>query len=81
MHGGVSLFKIGEFSKLSHVTLKTIRYYDDDEIGLLKPAAIDPKTNYRYYSAQQLPRLIRIRREIPVFSGARAPASSPWKNR
>jgi len=52
------MFKIGEFSKLSHVTVKTIRYYD--QIGLLEPARVDPNTGYRYYSARQLPRLNRI---------------------
>jgi effector-binding domain-containing protein len=52
------MFKIGEFSKLSHVTVKTLRYYD--RIGLLKPAEVDRFTNYRYYSASQLPRLNRI---------------------
>ncbi len=52
------MFRIGEFSKLSQVTVKTLRYYD--EIGLLKPANVDPFTGYRYYSADQLPRLNRI---------------------
>jgi effector-binding domain-containing protein len=52
------MFKIGEFSKLSHVTVKTLRYYD--RIGLLKPAKVDRWTSYRYYSADQLPRLNRI---------------------
>ena len=52
------MFKIGEFSKLSQVTVKTLRYYD--ELGLLKPAEVDRFTGYRYYSADQLPRLNRI---------------------
>ena len=52
------MFKIGEFSKLSQVTVKTLRYYD--EIGLLKPAKVDRFTSYRYYSADQLPRLNRV---------------------
>ncbi|MCG2769146.1 MAG: helix-turn-helix domain-containing protein, partial [Anaerolineae bacterium] len=52
------MFKIGEFSKLSQVAVKTLRYYD--EIGLLKPAEVDRFTSYRYYSAAQLPRLHRI---------------------
>jgi len=38
--------------------VKTLRYYD--EIGLLKPAKVDRFTSYRYYSADQLPRLNRI---------------------
>jgi effector-binding domain-containing protein len=52
------MFKIGDFSSLSRVSVKTLRYYD--EIGLLKPAEIDRYTGYRYYSAEQLPRLNRI---------------------
>jgi DNA-binding transcriptional MerR regulator len=52
------MFKIGEFSKLSQVPVKTLRYYD--EIGLLRPAKVDRFTGYRYYSANQLPRLNRI---------------------
>lgn len=52
------MFKIGEFSKLSQVPVKTLRYYD--ELGLLKPANVDRFTSYRYYSAHQLPRLNRI---------------------
>ncbi|MCA9908879.1 MAG: MerR family transcriptional regulator, partial [Anaerolineae bacterium] len=52
------MFKIGEFSKLSQVTVKTLRFYDQE--GLLQPAQVDPMTGYRYYSADQLPRLNRI---------------------
>lgn len=52
------MFKIGDFSKLSQVTVKALRYYD--EIGLLKPANVDQFTAYRYYSADQFPRLNRI---------------------
>ena len=33
---------------------------DNDELGLLKPAHVDPYTDYHYYSADQLPRLNRI---------------------
>lgn len=50
--------KISQFSKLSQVTVKTLRYYD--EIGLLKPAAVDLFTSYRFYTPRQLPRLRRI---------------------
>ena len=52
------MFKIGDFAKLTRVPVKTLRYYD--EIGLLHPAQVDRFTEYRYYSAQQLPRLNRI---------------------
>jgi DNA-binding transcriptional MerR regulator len=52
------MFKIGDFSKLSQVSVKTLRYYD--EIGLIKPIEIDRFTSYRYYTASQLSRLNRI---------------------
>ena len=52
------MFKIGDFSRLSQVPVKTLRYYD--EIGLLKPGEVDRFTSYRYYSASQLSRLNRI---------------------
>jgi DNA-binding transcriptional MerR regulator len=52
------VFKIGDFSRLSLVSVKALRYYD--ERGLLKPARVDEFTGYRYYSASQLTRLNRI---------------------
>ena len=52
------LLRIGDFSKLSQATVKMLRHYDD--IGLLKPAHIDPFTNYRYYTIEQLSRIHRI---------------------
>jgi predicted transcriptional regulator YdeE/DNA-binding transcriptional MerR regulator len=52
------MLKIGEFSKIAQVSVKTLRYYD--QLGLLKPAHIDRFNGYRYYSLEQLPRLFRI---------------------
>jgi DNA-binding transcriptional MerR regulator len=52
------MFRIGEFSKLSRVSVKALRFYG--EVGLLKPTYIDRDTGYRYYSAELLPRLNRI---------------------
>lgn len=52
------MFKIGEFSKLSRVPIKTLRYYH--QIGLLEPNQIDDFTGYRFYTAVQLIRLNRI---------------------
>lgn len=52
------LFKISAFSRLSRVSLKTLRYYD--QIGILKPRKVDHDTGYRYYSADQLLELNRI---------------------
>jgi len=45
------MFKIGDFSRISQVSVKTLRYYD--EIGLLRPAQVDRFTGYRYYSVDQ----------------------------
>lgn len=52
------MLAIGDFSKLSQTTVRTLRYYD--EVGLLKPLHVDRFTGYRYYSFDQLPRLNRI---------------------
>lgn len=52
------MFKIGEFSRISRVPTKTLRYYD--EIGLFTPARVDATNGYRLYSADQLPQLNRI---------------------
>ena len=52
------MLKIGDFTKLSQVSVRTLRFYE--EMGLLKPAQVDRFTGYRYYSVDQLPRLNRI---------------------
>ncbi len=52
------MFKIGEFSRLSRVSVRMLRHYD--QLGLLTPSQTDSFTGYRYYSADQLPRLNRI---------------------
>ncbi|HEX5941992.1 MAG TPA: MerR family transcriptional regulator [Anaerolineales bacterium] len=52
------MIRIGDFSKLSRVSVKTLRYYD--ETGLLKPVHVDPFTGYRLYEYSQLSILHRI---------------------
>ena len=52
------MLKIGDFSKLSRVSIRMLRHYDD--IGLLKPAETDPFTGYRYYREDQLTVMGRI---------------------
>lgn len=52
------MLKIGDFSKLSRISIRMLRHYD--EIGLLKPAVVDDFTGYRYYSEAQLPVAARI---------------------
>jgi DNA-binding transcriptional MerR regulator len=53
-----AVFRIGDFSQLGQVSVRTLRHYDD--LGLLKPAEVDPLTDYRSYTIEQLPRLNRI---------------------
>lgn len=52
------MFKIGEFSKLTQVSIRMLRYYD--ETGLLKPAHTDKFTGYRLYSVEQIRTLHKI---------------------
>lgn len=47
--------KIGEFSKLMQITVKTLRHYE--QLGLLLPHEVDVSTGYRYYSLEQIQRL------------------------
>lgn len=47
------MLKIGDFSKLSRISIRMLRYYD--EIGLLVPKTVDDFTGYRYYKEEQLP--------------------------
>lgn len=53
------LFSIGEVSKLFHISVSSLRHYEN--IGLLKPELIDSKTGYRYYSVLQFELLNSIR--------------------
>lgn len=52
------MLKIGEFSRLSRVSVQALRHYD--ELGLLKPSQVDTFTGYRYYLPNQLLQLYRI---------------------
>jgi DNA-binding transcriptional MerR regulator len=54
----MTMIKIGDFSRLSQVPISTLRYYD--EVGLLRPAAIDEASGYRFYTLEQLSVLNRI---------------------
>ena len=58
MVGDEMMFRIGEFSKLTRVSVRMLRYYD--EAGLLTPAEVDPWTGHRLYSVEQIPRLNKI---------------------
>lgn len=47
-------YQIGDFSKISRMSIKTLRYYH--EIGLLSPTRIDSQSGYRYYDESCLER-------------------------
>src|SRR3954453_18574660 len=51
-------YRIGEFARLTGISIKTLRYYD--QIGLFQPAAVDPRTRYRLYIPQQLQDLAAV---------------------
>ena len=53
------MIKIGEFSKLSHLTIKALRFYERE--GLLKPASVDEWNNYRFYETSQLETAAKIK--------------------
>lgn len=52
------MFRIGEFSELTNVSKRMLRYYE--KIGLFKPSLVDPFTNYRYYSDGDITKLEKI---------------------
>ena len=52
------MFRIGDFSRLARVTIKTLHHYD--EAGLLQPSHVDRQSGYRYYAASQSQTLQRI---------------------
>ena len=62
------LVPIGRFSRLTGLTIKALRHYD--EVGLLRPAAVDAATGYRLYAPAQAHRAEAIRRlrrlELPL---------------
>jgi DNA-binding transcriptional MerR regulator len=63
-----ALLTIGEFSRASYLTIKTLRHYHD--AGLLEPAQVDTSSGYRHYRADQIATAQTIRRlrelEMPV---------------
>ena len=49
------LFRIGEVAKMYHMSVGTLRHYE--QMGLLQPEYTDPATGYRYYSVRQFEQL------------------------
>lgn len=66
MVDGPELITVGQFARRVGLTAKALRHYD--RVGLLAPAAVDPDTGYRLYSAEQIApaRLVRILRSVDV---------------
>lgn len=58
------MYRIGEFSKMTNLSIRTLRYYDS--IGLLIPYEIDRFTGYRYYTDDNLSEvyLIKLLRSV-----------------
>jgi DNA-binding transcriptional MerR regulator len=54
------LVPIGDFSRMTHLSIKALRFYHDQ--GLLEPARIDPSSGYRFYDPGQVPVAQVIRR-------------------
>ena len=48
-----SLLSIGDFSRATHLSVKTLRYYHQE--GVLEPTEIDEGSGYRRYSVEQIP--------------------------
>jgi len=63
-----STLAIGDFSRATHLSVKTLRHYH--RLGLLIPAEIDPDSSYRRYNTEQIPTAQVIRRfrdlEMPL---------------
>lgn len=54
-----NLFSIGDVARLFHLSVSSLRHYED--VGLITPEYIDPDSGYRYYSSRQFEALNSIR--------------------
>jgi DNA-binding transcriptional MerR regulator len=73
-----TLLTIGEFSKMTHLSVKALRHYHD--MGVLEPAVIDPRSGYRSYAAEQVvaAQVIRRLRELGMpLDSVRAVLAAP----
>ncbi|MEV4279092.1 MerR family transcriptional regulator [Actinoplanes xinjiangensis] len=63
------LIPIGRFSRMSRLSIKALRFYDEQ--GLLAPAWVDPRSGYRYYLRAQAARAeaIRVLRTVDMPVG------------
>ncbi len=58
MTRGGQMFRIGELSRLCHVSVRMLRHYEG--LGLLRPAHTDASSGYRYYTAEQLSQMQQL---------------------
>ncbi|MBI1901787.1 MAG: MerR family transcriptional regulator [Planctomycetia bacterium] len=60
------MYSIGEFSKITGLSVKTLRFYHEQ--GVLKPTCVDDQTGYRYYDDTKIEtaRVIRALRDLEV---------------
>jgi DNA-binding transcriptional MerR regulator len=52
------MYRIGLFSKIGKVTVKALRFYEEE--GLIEPGRVDAATGYRYYDSSQIPRIHKV---------------------
>ncbi len=71
------LYKIGDFSNISGISIRTLRYYDD--IDLFKPKEVDLFTNYRYYTIEQLDDL-KLINELKEIGFSLEEIKNNWDN-
>src|ERR1700752_2574744 len=60
MPAAPAMLAIGDFSRATLLTIKTLRHYHDT--GLLGAAEVDPRTGYRRYLTSQIPQAPMIKR-------------------
>ncbi|WP_348775098.1 MerR family transcriptional regulator [Solwaraspora sp. WMMD791] len=70
------LLTIGAFGRASGLTVKALRIYAD--LGLLRPAAVDPDSGYRYYAPDQL-ELARLVARLRRTWWTRVGSTRPWR--
>ncbi|MBB3083946.1 MerR family transcriptional regulator [Geodermatophilus sabuli] len=77
------LLSIGEFSQVTHLSVRTLRRYH--EAGLLEPARVDPASGYRSYGPEQIPTAQVIHRlrelDVPLAEVGRILASPSTEDR
>jgi len=76
-----NLLSIGDVSKLTGASVRSLRYYE--KIGILTPAYISPDSNYRYYSKEQMPivEMIMLCIELDIPLSELAKVANPISSR